>query len=88
MPTMFYLKEVFQFIIDGLFPSSATSLKKCSCFSTSSSGNSPEVESPFLIGFVDDSGNGFPIDNVIDLCVKRAFSSVPLYIVSSKGHSR
>ncbi|MFJ1328782.1 hypothetical protein [Capnocytophaga canimorsus] len=42
----------------------------------------------FLIGFVDDSGNGFPIDNVIDLCVKRAFSSVPLYIVSSKGHSR
>ncbi|WP_212900651.1 hypothetical protein [Capnocytophaga canimorsus] len=47
MPTMFYLKEVFQFIIDGLLPSSATSLKKCSCFSTSSSGNSPDVESPF-----------------------------------------
>ncbi|WP_182859271.1 hypothetical protein [Capnocytophaga canis] len=40
---------------------------------------------PFLIMFIDDSGNGFPIDDGIDLCVKRAFSGASFYIVSSKG---
>ncbi|MFJ1425010.1 hypothetical protein ACILD6_05215 [Capnocytophaga canimorsus] len=40
-----------------------------------------------MIVFVDDSGNGVPIDNGIDLCVKRAFSGASFYIVSSKGHS-
>ncbi|MFK8273784.1 hypothetical protein [Capnocytophaga canimorsus] len=40
-----------------------------------------------MIVLVNDSGNGFPIDNGIDLCVKRAFSGASFYIVSSKGHS-
>ncbi|WP_206674975.1 hypothetical protein [Capnocytophaga canis] len=35
--------------------------------------------------FIDDSGNGFPIDDGIDLCVKIAFSGTSFYIVSSKG---
>ncbi|MFJ1378851.1 hypothetical protein ACILPE_07615 [Capnocytophaga canimorsus] len=40
-----------------------------------------------LIVFVDDSGNRFPIDNGIDLCVEKNFSGASFYIVSSKGHS-